>query len=128
MTINDVFVVNVAEGRGPYAIQSGTFNDYTADLALDGDTNDVVANPPHCAQTTGDSGDYAWWMVDLGKHYIIDSVTIYSSSRRSGNATALVTRSHLLLNMYCVTLLKIILIQVCVWFLYGWHKTVAFSR
>ena len=111
MTINDVFVVNVAEDRGPFAVQSGTFKDYTADLALDGDINNVVDRPPHCAHPIGESGHYAWWMVDLGTQYTVDSVTIYSSSRKSGNTTALITRSHLLLNMYCVTLLKIILIH-----------------
>ena len=32
MTVNDVFVVNVAEGRGHSATQLGAFNGYTADL------------------------------------------------------------------------------------------------
>ena len=72
--------MNVAEGRGRFATQLGTYRDYTADLALDGDTNDDINRPPHCAQPYGDTNaDYAWWMVDLGRQYAIDSVTIYSS-------------------------------------------------
>ena len=90
VTINDVFVVNVAEGRGRFATQLGVFNDYTADLALDGDTNDDVNTPPHCAYSVASSGSSAWWMVDLGKQYIIDSVTIYGSH---GNASMLLRRS-----------------------------------
>ena len=80
-TINDVFVANVAEGRGRFATQLGAFNDdYTADRALDSHTNDEVSTAPHCAQPNGDIGDYAWWMVDLGKQYVIDRVTIHSSN------------------------------------------------
>ena len=91
VTINDVFVVNVAEGRGQFATQFGVFNDYTADLALDGDTNDDVNTPPHCAYSDDDYGTGpAWWMVDLGKRYIIDSVTLWGSH---GNASMLLRRS-----------------------------------
>ena len=84
MTIDDVLVANVAEGRERFATQLSAYKDYTADLALDGDTNNDVGTPPHCAQPHGDSGDYTWWMVDLGKQYVIDSVIIYSSERTSG--------------------------------------------
>ena len=79
-----VLVVNVAEGRGRFAIQLGAYKGYTADLALDGSTNDVVDKAPHCAQPQGRNGDYAWWMVDLGKQYAIDSVIIYSSEGTAG--------------------------------------------
>jgi hypothetical protein len=71
---------NVAEGRGDYASQS-SLGGYTADLAVDGDTN-PDAGGGYCAWPAwldGISGEvYAWWMVDLGSQYAIHSVIIYS--------------------------------------------------
>ena len=57
---------------------------YPARLALDGNT-DPDLDQNSCSHPTASSGTDAWWMVDLGDKYRIDSVTIYNRKKCSLN-------------------------------------------
>ena len=128
--INDILVVNLAEGRGPFATQLGAFNGYTADLALDGDIpSNAVETSPHCAQANGNT--WRLCLVDdrtWAKNMSFTVSPFYSSDEILRYATAVVMKGHLVLSLYYGTLLKIILISClclnCVWL----AQALAFSR
>ena len=68
---------NVAYGK-PATQGPNTYGDYDASRAVDGNVNqDLSAGScAHPLDNTG-SPDTAWWEVDLGDEYVIQSVTIY---------------------------------------------------
>ena len=76
-----VFLGNVALGKT--ASQVGTWNKWVASRAVDG-----VADPSdhnHSAHPLAPSSkDTAWWQVDLGDVYVINSVTIVNGGQVGG--------------------------------------------
>lgn len=79
-TIYD-FAEDVAKGRGRCASQYANSLGYTADLALDGNTD---YDSGHCAYPSNPGGN-AWWMVDLGSEFAVHNVTIHSSQSSKFN-------------------------------------------
>ena len=67
---------------GKTASQVGTWNGMVASRAVDG-----VADPSdrsHCAHPLTSGKDTAWWQVDLGDVYVINSVTIVNGWQVGG--------------------------------------------
>ena len=63
------------------AEQLGKISSYTADLAVDGDTNPVM-DAGSCAHPNSGTGNNppipVWWYVDLGQSYRITQVVLYN--------------------------------------------------
>ena len=64
---------------GKFALQgSDTYQTSTADKAVDGNTSDAATSGA-CAHTT--DSPYSWWMVDLGRPYLLTGIKIYNRER-----------------------------------------------
>ncbi len=50
----------------------------SASLAVDGDTNTDVTQPPYCAAAEHPTILFTWWAVNLGQKSTINSVVIYT--------------------------------------------------
>ena len=87
------------------ATQIGDYDeDWTADKAVDGDPDgDIDHN--HCAHPAGDSGEFAWWMVNLEKQHAIYNVTIYRRDDGSGELHGLQSLNHFCL-LYLIEQIK----------------------
>ncbi|XP_064624965.1 uncharacterized protein LOC135486235 [Lineus longissimus] len=68
---------NAAQGKN--ATQSSTITDFRASLAVDGRTSQAR---PHCTYTY--QSDQPWWMVDLGRDYVLSGLRIFTCSSCGG--------------------------------------------
>ena len=65
-------------GYGKTATQSGTFESWSADLALDGGGYGTgLHGLDMCATADAGQSSLAYWTVDLGKRHQILNITIY---------------------------------------------------
>jgi len=55
-----------------------TYQSYSAEKAVDGDTSNTAGN---CAHTT--VGSPAWWRVDLGKRFLVTGLKLFNRARGS---------------------------------------------
>ena len=89
--------------RGKPTKMSSTLNKYSSDKAVDGNKNTYISNM-HCSHTNTDTGDRAWWQVDLQAAYWIKNVIITNRGEQSGEY----------INRTCWTELKHVLIHACI--------------
>ena len=73
------FLGNVALGKT--ASQVGTFDGMVASRAVDGVADFTHA---HCSHPLTSGSANAWWQVDLGDVYVINSVTIVNGWQTGG--------------------------------------------
>ena len=75
-----LFTVNVALNKP--AFQSGG-DTVTAARAVDGNTD--PNNPNTCTFIdTGEANEEAWWYVDLGQEFLIETITVYNTDNKNG--------------------------------------------
>ena len=79
------FAGNLATGK--YTEQIQTYENYTADKAVDGNNGQSDLN--YCAIAISDPNIVAWWYVDLGAVYDVESVTLIAPTtiKRQRNTT-----------------------------------------
>ena len=67
------FAANIALNK--VTNQSSTSGDYSASLAVDQNSDGVLADGT-CSQT--EVGEDQWWAVDLEQEYVVGKVTIFT--------------------------------------------------